>query len=134
MGRFGFHVIDADGHGGEADDWHERIPAEHQPAYARWKAHCAEHFGKLTLPGAGLARKGDAFEQRDGMIEPKARLDDMDLEGIDVTVTYPGGAGEEVSFRARPEVFGGSSARSVRVDCVGIGVGEVDLRGSPPVT
>ena len=46
----------------------------------------------------------------------------------------PGGAGEEVSFRARPEVFGGSSARSVRVDCVGIGVGEVDLRGSPPVT
>ena len=45
-----------------------------------------------------------------------------------------GGGVEEVSFRARPEVFGGSSARSVRVDCVGIGVGEVDLRGSPPVT
>jgi predicted TIM-barrel fold metal-dependent hydrolase len=95
MGRYGFEVIDADGHGGEEQNWHERLPAEHADDYVRWRARCAEHFGKLALPGAGLARKGDAFEQRAGMVDPKARLDDMDLEGIDVTVTYPGGAGEE---------------------------------------
>ncbi len=29
------------------------------------------------------------------MLILKLRLEDMDLEGIDVTVTFPGGAGEE---------------------------------------
>ena len=95
MGRYGFDVVDADGHGGEAERWFERLPAGHTDGYVRWKQRCDEHFGKLVLPGAGLARKGDRFEQRAGMIDPKARLEDMDLEGIDVTVTYPGGAGEE---------------------------------------
>jgi predicted TIM-barrel fold metal-dependent hydrolase len=95
MGRFGFDVIDADGHGGEEERWFERLPAAHAVDYERWRRRCAEHFARLTLPGAGLARKGDRFEQRAGMVDVKARLDDMDLEGIDVTVTYPGGAGEE---------------------------------------
>ena len=29
------------------------------------------------------------------MTDPKARLEDMDLEGIDQTIMFPGGAGEE---------------------------------------
>jgi predicted TIM-barrel fold metal-dependent hydrolase len=95
MGRFGSHVIDADGHGGEAADWPRLLPAPMQERYAQWRKRCAEHFGRLPLPGEGLARKGDPFEQRAGMLDPQARLADMDLEGIDVTVTFPGGAGEE---------------------------------------
>lgn len=95
MGRYGFDVIDADGHGGEEARWFERLPTAHADDYSRWKRRCDEHFGRLTLPGAGLARRGDRFEQRPGMIDSKARLEDMDLEGIDITVTYPGGAGEE---------------------------------------
>ena len=95
MGKFGFEVVDADGHGGEEQRWFERLPDEQRPAYDRWKRRCDEHFQALTLPGAGLARKGDRFAQRPGMIDPAARLEDMDLEGIDVTVTYPGGSGEE---------------------------------------
>ena len=31
MGKFGFHVIDADGHGGERKDWRERIPERLRP-------------------------------------------------------------------------------------------------------
>lgn len=95
MGRYGFEVIDADGHGGEEERWFERLPPEHAADYQRWKRHCDEHFQALALPGGGLARKDDRFVQRAGMIDPQARLEDMDLEGIDVTVTYPGGSGEE---------------------------------------
>src|SRR5690242_9815854 len=34
-------------------------------------------------------------EMRTGMFDPAARLEDMDLEGIDVTVMFPPGSGEE---------------------------------------
>jgi predicted TIM-barrel fold metal-dependent hydrolase len=95
VGHYGFEVIDSDGHGGEEARWFERLPASHADGYTRWKQRCDEHFEKLALPGAGLARRGDRFEQRAGMVDPKARLEDMDLEGIDIAVTYPGGAGEE---------------------------------------
>ena len=30
MGRYGIHVIDADGHGGDLPNWQERIPAQPQ--------------------------------------------------------------------------------------------------------
>ena len=39
-------------------------------------------------------KKLDSLE-RPGMTDPKPRLEDMDLEGIDQTVMFPGGAGEE---------------------------------------
>ncbi len=38
--------------------------------------------------------KVDSLE-RPGMTDPKPRLEDMDLEGIDQTIMFPGGAGEE---------------------------------------
>ncbi|GIW41925.1 MAG: amidohydrolase [Candidatus Binatia bacterium] len=95
MGRYGFRVIDADGHGGEAKNWREKIPPEFRETMERFRQRCAEHYGRLTLPGGGTARRGDDFEMRPGMYDPEERLRDMDLEGIDVTVTFPGGAGEE---------------------------------------
>ena len=95
MGRFGYHVIDADGHGGEFADWRDNVPAKWQPRLAEYRDHVAKHYSKLLLPGGGLARKGDKFDSRPGMTDPTERLKDMDLEGIDVTVNFPGGAGEE---------------------------------------
>ena len=95
MGRFGYHVIDADGHGGEFANWREKVPAEWQAKLAEYRDRVAKHYAKLALPGGGTSRKGDKFDLRPGMTDPDERLKDMDLEGIDVTVNFPGGAGEE---------------------------------------
>jgi uncharacterized protein len=96
MGKFG-HVIDADGHGGEPADWQERLPPEFQPHMAKRRQRIKEHFA--NLPGVGVKEtKGTARVDslsRAGMNDPRARLEDMDLEGIDTTVMFPGGAGEE---------------------------------------
>jgi len=93
MGKFGFHVIDADGHGGERKDWREQIPEALKPKLREYQSRIQKHFA--NLPGMGTARKGDRFDERAGMHDPAERLKDMDLEGIDVTVMFPGGAGEE---------------------------------------
>ncbi|MBM4266177.1 MAG: amidohydrolase [Deltaproteobacteria bacterium] len=95
MGKFGYQVIDADGHGGERADWQDRVPERFKPTLAAFREKCRAHYGRLKIPGGGTARKGDKFDVRPGMNDPKLRLEDMDLEGIDVTVTFPGGAGEE---------------------------------------
>jgi predicted TIM-barrel fold metal-dependent hydrolase len=95
MGKYGFHVIDADGHGGEFANWQETIPDALKPRLAEFREKIKKHYGRLPLPGGGQARPGDKFDIRPGMNDPKLRLEDMDLEGIDVTVTFPGGAGEE---------------------------------------
>ncbi len=92
MGRFGHYVIDADGHGGEPDDWWDRAPAEFQPRVAEYRRRIAEHFAQV--PGLGV-RLDRGQKPRAGMAEPAPRLDDMDLEGIDVTVMFPPGSGEE---------------------------------------
>lgn len=86
-------VIDADGHGGEPRDWRERLPEAMKPRLREYQDRLQRHFA--NLPGMGTARKGDAFEQRAGMYDADERLKDMDLEGIDVAVLFPGGAGEE---------------------------------------
>jgi len=97
MGKFGPFVIDADGHGGEPADWQERLPREFQPHMAARRERVKQQFA--NLPGVGV--KGDARHgarrqlSRPGMTDPQSRLEDMDLEGIDVTVMFPGGAGEE---------------------------------------
>ncbi|MGH7894664.1 MAG: amidohydrolase family protein, partial [Candidatus Binatia bacterium] len=97
MGKYGYHVIDADGHGGDLPDWQARIPAEFQPKWEERKAKIAKQFANLV--GVGVKEtKGTARTdagQRPGMTDPRARLEDMDLEGIDQTVMFPGGAGEE---------------------------------------
>jgi hypothetical protein len=95
MGRFGYQVIDADGHGGEAADWRDRLPERFKDKMEQYRKRISEHYGRLALPGGGTARKGDKFDLRPGMTDPTERLKDMDLEGIDVTVNFPGGAGEE---------------------------------------
>jgi predicted TIM-barrel fold metal-dependent hydrolase len=95
MGKHGFHVIDADGHGGEFADWQDQVPDRFKPTLEAFREKMRVHYGRLPLPGGGQARKGDKFDVRPGMNDPDLRLKDMDLEGIDVTVTFPGGAGEE---------------------------------------
>ena len=95
MGKFGYQVIDADGHGGEFANWQDTIPERFKPTLAAFREKIKTHYGRLQIPGGGTARKGDRFDIRPGMNDPKLRLEDMDLEGIDMTITFPGGAGEE---------------------------------------
>jgi predicted TIM-barrel fold metal-dependent hydrolase len=97
MGRFGHHVIDADGHGGDLPNWQDRLPPEFQGHMAKRRERIKQVFA--NLPGVGIKEtkgtaKLDSLE-RPGMTDPKARLADMDLEGIDQTIMFPGGAGEE---------------------------------------
>ena len=97
MGRYGNWVIDADGHGGDLPDWQSRLPAEFKPHMEKRRERIKQHFA--NLPGVGVREtKGTAkitSLERAGMTDPKSRLEDMDLEGIDQTIMFPGGAGEE---------------------------------------
>jgi uncharacterized protein len=97
MGKFGYHVIDADGHGGDLPNWFERLPDAFKPKWEERTRRIKEHFA--NLPGVGVMEtKGTAkldMTKRPGMTDPAARLADMDLEGIDQTIMFPGGAGEE---------------------------------------
>jgi predicted TIM-barrel fold metal-dependent hydrolase len=97
MGRYGNWVIDADGHGGDLPNWQSRIPVEFQGKWEERRAKIKKQFA--NLPGVGIKEtKGTAklnSLERAGMTDPKARLEDMDLEGIDQTIMFPGGAGEE---------------------------------------
>jgi len=97
MGKYGHFVIDADGHGGEPADWQERLPAAFQSHMAARRERIKKQFANLIGVGV-MQTKGTArtdMRARAGMTDPKVRLEDMDLEGIDVTVMFPGGAGEE---------------------------------------
>jgi hypothetical protein len=97
MGKYGYYVIDADGHGGDPQNWFERLPATFKPQWEERQRRIKSHFANLV--GVGVKEtKGTArvdATQRAGMWDPKARLEDMDLEGIDEVVCFPGGAGEE---------------------------------------
>jgi predicted TIM-barrel fold metal-dependent hydrolase len=97
MSKFGFHVIDADGHGGEPADWFERLPDAFKPQWQERTQRIKQHFA--NLPGVGVMKtQGTArvdMSKRAGMTDPVARLADMDLEGIDQVICFPGGAGEE---------------------------------------
>ena len=107
VGGYGYPVIDADGHGGEPPRWRHRIP---DPFKARMIEYVRSMKATYTgLPGGGMHIGGanpresqlsdDELdfepEMREGMSYPAARLEDMDLEGIDVTVMFPPGSGEE---------------------------------------
>lgn len=108
VGSYGSWVIDADGHGGEPLRWRRRIPDRYRGQMAEYVASMKRIYG--DVPGGGLqlneanprpAAWDDEDEldfdppMRPGMAEPAARLEDMDLEGIDVTVMFPPGSGEE---------------------------------------
>jgi predicted TIM-barrel fold metal-dependent hydrolase len=92
MGRFGYTVIDGDGHGGDPPNWQQRLPKELEPQMQARRERIRQQFA--NLPKAGGVALGQ-LEDRPGMSDPAPRLEDMDLEGIDVTVMFPGGAGEE---------------------------------------
>src|SRR5436190_741726 len=107
MSYDGYFVIDADGHGGEPLDWRRRIPASHLDAMIAYVSSMKQTFA--DMPGGGVqmseanprefAPAPDPLDfdapMREGMSTPSARLDDMDLEGLDVTVMFPPGSGEE---------------------------------------
>ncbi len=97
MGKYGYHVIDADGHGGDLPDWQQRLPAAFHGQMEQRRERIKKVFA--NLPGVGVKEtKGTAklnSLDRAGMTDPKSRLEDMDLEGIDQTIMFPGGAGEE---------------------------------------
>lgn len=108
MGYSGYAVIDADGHGGEPPRWRRRIPdpyRERMAEYVRSMKHTYQDVpgGGLQLsdanPRAAAWDEDDELDfdpaMRPGMYEPSKRLEDMDLEGIDVTVMFPPGSGEE---------------------------------------
>ena len=108
MAWHGYRVIDADGHGGEPPRWRRRIPDAFRSQMATYVRSMKQTYA--DVPGGGLqlsdgnprqASWDDEDEvdfdptMRPGMSDPAARLDDMDLEGIDVTVMFPPGSGEE---------------------------------------
>jgi predicted TIM-barrel fold metal-dependent hydrolase len=111
MGRYGYYVIDADGHGGEPLDWRRRIPDAHRDRMIEYVSSMKRTFA--DMPGGGMQMSADNprdfapaqdpldFDppMREGMSDPVKRLDDMDLEGIDVTVMFPPGSGEEWALR-----------------------------------
>jgi uncharacterized protein len=119
MGRYGFAVIDADGHGGEPLDWRRRIPDRFRAQMVEYVGALKDHYGisGRSVPGGGMQVNAqnpaatvwsdDDFEltpaasMRPGMYDPAARVLDMDLEGIDVAVLFPPGTGEEFALYDR---------------------------------
>ena len=119
MGRYGFEVIDADGHGGEPLDWRRRIPDRYRPQMVEYVRALKDHYGIAgrNVPGGGMQVNADNpatttwsdddFElgppssMRPGMYDPAARVDDMELEGIDTAVLFPPGTGEEFALHDR---------------------------------
>jgi uncharacterized protein len=119
MGRYGFEVIDADGHGGEPLDWRRRIPDRFRPQMVEYVRALKDHYGITgrNVPGGGMqvnddnpaatTWSDDDFElgppssMRPGMYDPEARVADMDLEGIDAAVLFPPGTGEEFALHDR---------------------------------
>ncbi len=109
MGKYGYYVIDSDGHGGEPPQWRHGISAEWRPQMVEYVAKMKEIYGDLPGAGSPVHTEDDQnygeyaageldFEtplQREGMAVPGPRMTDMDLEGIDVTVMFPPGSGEE---------------------------------------
>ena len=103
----GLQTIDADGHIEETHiAWKERLPKKYQDA-APARHPGADGQSRLFIEGkawpkpngAGLGVGGPysrPHPRRQGMTDPKARLVDMDSEGIDVAVLFGGGLGGSI--------------------------------------
>lgn len=103
----GFHTIDADGHIEETHiNWKERLPKKYQEA-APERRPGADGQSRLFMEGKAWPKpSGPALgvggpysrphPRRLGMTDPKARLVDMDSEGIDVAVLFGGGLGGSI--------------------------------------
>lgn len=51
MGKYGYYVIDADGHGGEPPQWRHGVSPEWRPQMVEYVAKMKAIYG--DLPGAG---------------------------------------------------------------------------------
>ncbi|HET8564506.1 MAG TPA: amidohydrolase family protein [Candidatus Binatia bacterium] len=97
-----FPTVDADGHVEEVHiNWKERMPQKYRAMAPEQRSASDSHL-RLMLEGKpwpkptglGLGVGGPyrrPHPRRDGMKDPKARLIDMDSEGIDVAVLFGGG-------------------------------------------
>jgi uncharacterized protein len=92
-------VVDVDGHVFEPDElWVEYLPArfhDRRPRLVHDDRGTTRYLleGHMIPPGSGTGAwvpEGirEASAQRDGAVDPHARLADMDSEGIDVAVLY----------------------------------------------
>jgi predicted TIM-barrel fold metal-dependent hydrolase len=99
MSMTGHAVIDVDGHVFEPDElWVRHLPRrlhEQRPRLVHDDRGTTRYLieGKLIPPGTGVgawAPEGirEASVHRDGAVDAKLRLEDMDTEGIDVAVLY----------------------------------------------
>lgn len=92
-------VIDVDGHVFEPDDlWERYLPAslhDRRPRLVLDERGTTRYLleGKVIPPGTGRGAwvpegMREASVHREGAVDPRLRLEDMDLEGIDVAVLY----------------------------------------------
>jgi predicted TIM-barrel fold metal-dependent hydrolase len=103
-----FHAVDADGHIEEAHiHWRERLPQKYR-ALAPERRLGSDGQSRLFMEdkawpkpnGAALGVGGPysrPHPQRSGMTDPKARLIDMDSEGIDIAVLFGGPLGGSIA-------------------------------------
>ena len=49
MGKYGHHVIDADGHGGDLPNWQARIPSPFQPQWAARRERIKQQFAMCGI-------------------------------------------------------------------------------------
>ena len=72
MSKFGYHVVDADGHGGDLPNWFDRLPDAYKPKWQERTERIKAHFA--NLPGVGVMEtKGTAkldMTKRPGMTDP----------------------------------------------------------------
>ncbi|OLB39340.1 MAG: hypothetical protein AUG14_09865 [Candidatus Rokubacteria bacterium 13_1_20CM_2_68_19] len=101
MGRYGYYVVDGDGHVLETEaTWDRFLEPKFRAAAPRMisdnrgvKRFLIDGWFWTTPPGPGVGHPGGyeggaKIEKYHGGSDPKARLGDMDLEGIDVTVLF----------------------------------------------
>src|SRR5512145_63 len=95
-------IVDADGHIEEAHiEWSERLPQKYRSMAPQRRAASDgqsrlfiedKAWPKPSGPGLGVGGPySRPHPRREGMQDPKARLIDMDAEGIDVAVLFGGG-------------------------------------------
>jgi hypothetical protein len=101
MGKYGYHVIDGDGHVAEPEAmWARFLPEKYRAAAPRIVTDnrgvprmLIDGWFWTTPPGPGVGHPGGYVggprtDKYTGGSDPKARLDDMETEGIDVAVLF----------------------------------------------
>jgi predicted TIM-barrel fold metal-dependent hydrolase len=87
-------TIDADGHVSEPRDmWAERLPSDMKAAAPRLvrdeQGQVRMFIAGTMLPPIPMPKEWQPQAQRPGGADPKARLEDMDTEGIERSILFP---------------------------------------------